>query len=783
MHESLRGDTVALPGVDIGVGEAHQPIGVADLGELAARLGRLRACSGISYRELHRRVVQLRRAEGVAELPSFNTVYRCLQAGRARLDVDLVVDIARVITGSAAAADIWRQAYEAVADRMADAAIVQVMTSVGDDSEQFVGRAEALARIEAAVRSSCPVVCIDGMAGVGKTWLARQAARRAAIAADAIVTVNLRGYDTERAPADTAAVLGEMLRCLGKAAHEVAHLDTAERSRMYRDLLAEHAVVVVLDNARDEAQVTALLPESARGPVLVTSRNRLGGVPGVRISLDVFTPAESAAALRRMIGPAADEAEPASLDRLAVAAAHLPLALALIGRRARLHPDWSLADQADRLDEGAQALRLDHGVELAIATSYQWLTGTQRKVLRMAGLHPGRDFDTRAVAALTGSAVAAVDAVMVELRRASLVTDAADGRHELHDLVQLFAAARAWDEDATGVRRDALCRAAGYYVSGAARAMDAWSPADHDERPDLAHADIEPPDFCTGDEGREWIDRELPNLVAVAQRCPTSTFGDPAVLLSGVLTRYLSVRGRYREAEIIHGIAAARTDGPARGQALSRRGAARWRLGQLDDAADDLTTALRIGRAAADLPLEAAALTNLGIVHGALGEFSRARAEHVAALRISTEAGDGRRVCRILNNLGYVAERLGRHDEAIRYFERAIQAAAACDDAVQAAQTHGNIAAVLEATGQFDRAAEHAAAHLDVARSAGHRPGECDALAQLARLRVRAGDTATALSMQRDALEMAREIGYREKAAEIERDLADTSALVAGRSA
>jgi hypothetical protein len=79
------------------VGQPPSPTGVGTLDELVTRLSQLRAWSGLGYREVHRRVVELRRRRGLPEHVSYNTVYRCMRPGRSRLDVELVVDIARVL--------------------------------------------------------------------------------------------------------------------------------------------------------------------------------------------------------------------------------------------------------------------------------------------------------------------------------------------------------------------------------------------------------------------------------------------------------------------------------------------------------------------------------------------------------------------------------------------------------------------------------------------------------------------------------------------------------------
>jgi hypothetical protein len=87
------------------------PDGAASLDELVERLESLRSWAGVSYRELHRRLVRRRRARGVPEEPAYATVYRCFQPGRRRLDIDLFADIVVELTDDEGAATLWGSAY------------------------------------------------------------------------------------------------------------------------------------------------------------------------------------------------------------------------------------------------------------------------------------------------------------------------------------------------------------------------------------------------------------------------------------------------------------------------------------------------------------------------------------------------------------------------------------------------------------------------------------------------------------------------------------------------
>lgn len=118
-----------------------------------------------------------------------------------------------------------------------------------------------------------PVVVITGAAGAGKTGFAVRAAREIAHRfPDGQLFADLKGRT-----ASTPGTLDRFLRALGM--HPEAVPPRAEdRVLAYRSLLADRRVLVLLDDARDEAQVRMLLPGSPDCAVLVTSRHELGGL-------------------------------------------------------------------------------------------------------------------------------------------------------------------------------------------------------------------------------------------------------------------------------------------------------------------------------------------------------------------------------------------------------------------------------------------------------------------------------------------------------------------------
>ncbi|MCZ9344849.1 NB-ARC domain-containing protein, partial [Streptomyces sp. TRM76130] len=94
---------------------------------------------------------------------------------------------------------------------------------------------------------------VAGIGGVGKTTLAVHVAHRTRSAfPDGQLYVDLQGTGTR--PAEPETVLGAFLRALGTADSAVPD-SLQERAALYRSVLDGRRVLVLLDNARDAAQV------------------------------------------------------------------------------------------------------------------------------------------------------------------------------------------------------------------------------------------------------------------------------------------------------------------------------------------------------------------------------------------------------------------------------------------------------------------------------------------------------------------------------------------------
>ncbi|CAN7511517.1 tetratricopeptide repeat protein [Terrabacter sp. LjRoot27] len=737
-----------------------RPDSVRSLDELATRLQALRSWAGVSYRALHREVLRGRRERGVAELPAFDTVHRCLQTGRTRIDAELVVDVAAALLGSRDLAAPWRQACQVVAQTELEARLVTVSDSMPPDDSDFVGRSVELAEVLAAAGEPGSVVTVMGMGGMGKTRLAVRAAHRLTAELGAgVVTffVDLRGYDTERPPADPESVLDALLKVLGVPAARLVHLDLDARRALLRKRLSGRPAVLVLDNASSGAQVLPVLPDDGACRVVVTSRHSLEGVRATEVQLDAFAARDATEALRRAAHPTPVDVRSAQAHRIVELVGRHPLALSLVGARVRSAPGWTLADHAERLAEARLAGRLDAGIDVALGLSYDRLPAESRRMLRLVALHPGADLDTYAAAALLGTSLAVADASLTELVDASLVRRSASGRFSLHDLVRTFASHRAHEEDPASARRAATARLLDHHDAVMTRVAPLLFPQVSLVVPDGRGLSATPePQLPDREAAQRWLDLEWRNLVSSALRLGEAERPEHVVRLSAHLQRHLEVGGHFVEAEALHSAAADLATGASRAQALTNMASVCFPLGRHGDAEKHLRDALTIYRRWDNGPGECKTLNNLGIVHQHAGDYDRARRHFEAALGMAPNA-----LLRSfpLANLAKLSTRLGLHEQALSYARRALDEARSVDDPTRVAQGLFTVGDQLRVMGRLDEARAELQQSLELARSSRFPYCEAFALNALGLVSLELGEVDAAERLQLEALDVAREFG------------------------
>jgi DNA-binding SARP family transcriptional activator/tetratricopeptide (TPR) repeat protein len=642
------------------------------------------------------------------------------------------------------------------------------------DLPSFTGRVAELDRLlalPAGDRLALTVVigAIDGMAGIGKTTLAVQAAHRLADQfTDGQLFLDLHGFTQGVPPVEPADALGRLLRALGVPGGQIpAHVD--DRAALYRSKLAETRTLIVLDNAATEAQVRPLLPGAPGSLVLVTSRRRLTGLDTTdHVSLDVLPLADAVALFTHAVGANRLGAEPSSVVAEVVRqCGRLPLAIRIAAARLRSRPAWTVAHLVGRLrDHQHRLAELDAGrrsVTAALAMSYRDLTVDQRRLYQLLGSHPGTDIDTYAAAALAGITVAEANRLLDELLDIHLIAEPTPGRYRFHDLTRAHASIAG--EKPGPDRRAALTRLFDYYAHTASVAMDLVYRYDAGQRPQWPRPDCPTPALHDPSQAGAWLEAELDNLLAAAAHAGTNGWPDHTLHLSATLHRHLRTRAHHGYAITLHrqAVAAARATGSRIGEltGLNSIGDIHRLQGRYEPATDHFEQALQIARLTGHRPGELAGLVGLGHVSMLQGRYEPATESYRQALEIGRTTGDGNGELDALLGLGTIHRMQGRYDEATDSYRRAWEIARTTGYRTGELTALNGLGSVSGQRGRYEQATEHYRQSLRLVREIGDRQGELSVLTGLAWIhRMQGRDEAIDLFGQ--VLAVAREIGDRE---------------------
>ncbi|MFI5833649.1 tetratricopeptide repeat protein [Micromonospora sp. NPDC051300] len=637
------------------------------------------------------------------------------------------------------------------------------------DIADFVGRERELRALRrwlarGASAGAVPIVAVEGMAGVGKTRFAVHAAHRFADAyPDGQFYLDLRGFSAESAPAAPGAVLESLLRRLGVPAPAVPE-SVADRSALLRDRLADRRVVLVLDDAADEAQVTPLLPATADCLVIVTSRRALALDGACVVALDVFSPVEARELLTGLLGRDRVAAEPASVEELAGRCGHLPLAVAVAGRRLRGRPAWRVEHLLARLsdpDRGLTEFAVGaRGVEDVFALSYRALPAGRQRLFRLLGVHLGDDLTAASTAALVGVDPADAERDLEALLDEHLVQQVRPGRYELHDLLRRYAArqAAATPDEAAVARR----RLVDWYVATADRAtrLIRRFPLPPVGSPPESVAPV--PGFGDEEAALRWLDAEFANLRSAIHGAADLPSWRDAVVLVHLLQPYLVRRGQVDDALVTLRAAAAaarRLDDPvAEAHTLTALGQAYDTAGRTDRALESLRDALarhvRLGQPVG----EAATRHHLAMVFRRLGRHEDAIAEYRRAVALCRTAGDRMWEASALSGLSVDLHLAGRNGEALEQALRALSLQRVLGGP-GLASVENNVGLLHARLGRHAEAIPYALRALAWQRRTGSRPGQANALANLAFSYARTGRPADAVRVAAEAVELARDLG------------------------
>ncbi|QER99615.1 AfsR/SARP family transcriptional regulator [Streptomyces venezuelae] len=585
-------------------------------------------------------------------------------------------------------AELARPVEEAAPAAATVARPAQLPATVPD----FTGRAafvrELGDRLATAEGHVMAVSALAGIGGVGKTTLAVHVAHAARPHfPDGQLYVDLQGAGNRAAAPET--VLGSFLRALGMPDSAIPDsLD--DRAALYRSTLDGRRVLVLLDNARDAAQIRPLLPGTAGCAALVTSRIRMVDLAGAHlVDLDVMSPEEALQLFTRIVGTERVQSErEAALDVVA-ACGFLPLAIRIAASRLAARRTWTvsvlaakLADERRRLDELQAG---DLAVKATFELGYGQLEPAQARAFRLLGLADGPDISLVAASAVLDLPLWDTEDLLEALVDTSLLESAAPGRYRYHDLVRLYARACAdRDEQPPSEKEAALSRLLDFYLSTAARVYAIERPGDRlvDHLEPTTHEGLT---FTDRHAAQDWLYAEANSRLA----CVRQSAASPATLRRAVDLLWASLD-------------------------LAESGANSREY-------ETVATTLRdAASTAGDARAQGRASLTLAYVQHVAGRFDEADGEAHRAMDLAASTGDALPLCWAANALGIMALYQGRNDDGERFLTQATTSFRACDDEAGEASALCNLSRIHLAMGQTDIAVELAQRGTEMYDAMGH---------------------------------------------------------------
>ena len=610
------------------------------------------------------------------------------------------------------------------------------------DIDDFTGREDALRDAHAILERDTtaagvpPVLAVFGKPGIGKTTFAvRLAHQLRARFPDGQLYVNLRGVEAERL--DPSVVLAEFLDAVGVQQASLP-IGSDARERLYRARLAGRKVLVVLDNAADEAQVRPLVPGDPECAVIVTSRQPLHGLDVSRLlQLDVFDPEQAVELLASAVGTERVAAEPGPAREITQLCGYLPLAIRIVGAKLAAKRHWNLGRMAARLSDERHRLHELHGgdreVRASFQLSYQGRDAVEQNAFRLLGLLTFESFPDWVLAVLLDDPLLDAEGLAENLVEAQLVEPDGDDetgepRFRLHDLLRLFARERVQAEESEEARRAAITRVVDSYL---ALARVAEGGLGRVQMPVGAAAEFHLPvevGRAHTDALRQrplaWLRVEKANLIATAALAREAGSWREAWSLSRALNTFFIWHAHWDDSLRTKEIAldAARRAGDRHAEALvlfdlggaflvrnnwpesiSHLERSRALFRDLGDTEQELEAQLHLGVSYRDyarydqavacfrevLPgfrqldnelLEASTYHNLGLALREQGDIDGAMECFDHCLPVFTRRDDHIGRARALHSLGVALRYLGRHEEAGPLYEESLQLCRAVGD-------------------------------------------------------------------------------------------------------
>jgi len=609
----------------------------------------------------------------------------------------------------------------------------------------FAGRVSELAALDSLLNDARPgadagaeypvsIVTILGAAGIGKTTVASHWAYQVADRfPSGQLYADLRGFSSSARPAAPGDIVRGFLDALGMPpAHVPAGLDA--QAALYRSLVAGRQLLIILDNARDAAQVRSLLPGTPGCLTIVTSRRELTSLVAVEgaysLTLGLLTQAEAHEFLGRRLGAQLLAAEPAAARDLITLCGKLPLALSIAAAQAATRPALPLAaftaqlrsadSRLDVLDAGDPAA----SVRAVFSWSSRQLSYPAAQLFRLLGLHPGPDISVSAAASLAGTSPGQARGALRELVLSSLITEHSPGRFTTHDLLHAYAAEQARTHDSDAQRQAAISRLLDHYLHTAHAAARLLNPTRDPISLAQPAAGALPERLTEPDQAWAWYEAERPVLLAAVELAATAS-SPHAWQLPWALDTYLNRRGHWQD--------------------------------RLTAQHTALATAQRLDNTTG----QAHAHDSLAATYIQLGFYPEARAHLHRALGLHRQLNAHLRQARTQIELSSLAERQGRQREALRHARQALALYQAAGHTSGYATALGAVGWCHALLGHHELAIRHCSEALAMHRQSGDKFGQAHTLDSLGYAHQQLGRHAEAVVYYREALALFTDLGHR----------------------
>ncbi|MFJ8625996.1 BTAD domain-containing putative transcriptional regulator [Kitasatospora sp. NPDC093550] len=619
---------------------------------------------------------------------------------------------------------------------------------------------------------------ITGVAGVGKTGLAVHWAHRVSGRfPDGRLYVDLRGHDETHEPTSPADVLSRFLRALGVPSEQIP-ADTGERTELYRSMLADRRVLVVLDNARTVGQISPLLPGNGQCCVIVTSREPMEQLMlrygATRVQLGVLPPAEAVELLGRIVPEDRIAAAPEQAWRLAELCDRLPLALRIAAARLASKAHWSvkhlvarLADERRRLDELSQG---ESQVRAGFALSYRYLAPDAARLYRRLALLKAPDVTVWTAAALVDAHPFEAERLLEHLVDVQLLeVTGTDGtgqlRFRMQNLLRLFADERARVEETEEDRAASLDRALRGYLTVAEQAHRQEYGGDYS----LIHGSTPryPVNELLLEEltavPLEWFEAERLSLIAAIEQSALLGMDELAWDLASCTAVLFETRDYLEDWQYCceRALAATRAAGNLRGEAatLESLGASWIRSRHVSEAAGLLLQALAKFEQVGEDHGRGLALRSLAVLDRTLGDLASAQVRLTEAVGLFRAAGDLSSEAHVLGYLAQGELDLGRPEAALTHAREAVAVAQRVGETRGAAQALYRLGRALLALGRLEEAEQQLHGVVRIVTAKGDLLGTVYARLGLGETMLRRGAAAEAHAELLEGLEVARRAG------------------------